>query len=98
MLLSFVVAEDIRRRDRASAPLPTCSARSGAAERHDRRVHDANVKSYSFRLCYGSCRLMRLPAASSRLEGAGADAIEQVDDVLEVVARNALGDEHDPRR
>ena len=96
MLLSFVVAEDIRRRDRASAPLPTCSARSGAAERHDRRVHDANVKSYSFRLCHGCCGPMRLPAASSRFEGPGADAIKQVDDVLETVAGNALGDEYNP--
>jgi hypothetical protein len=38
-----------------------------------------------------------LPAASSRLECPGANAIEELDDVLEAVAGNALGDEDDPR-
>jgi hypothetical protein len=40
---------------------------------------------------------MLLPAASSRFEGPGADAIKQIDDVPEAVSGDALGDEYKPR-
>ena len=40
---------------------------------------------------------MRLPAAGSRFEGPGADAIKQLDDVPKAVSGDALGDENYPR-
>ena len=59
-----------------------------------RAASSADANSFSPRhRRYGP---VRLPAASSRLECPGANAIKEVDDVLETVTRDALGDEDNP--